>query len=153
MAETTKATKAASNEASKKVFEVIHGSVAVAVLDGAAVVRKIGEEITDGELDAKTIEMLVREGMIRDTAAPLSPSEVSDQVVDHFLGLAQDLGLVTNDGATYAFGGKSFVGRSALRQAVTSVDLKAAIKGLVDTKNAAIAELTSRVAAGAPAKT
>jgi hypothetical protein len=130
-----------------RVFEVIHGSIAIDTGDKKS--RGVGDEIRENEFPAKnreqTIESYVKRGFIRDTALPLAPEAVANTITEHFLALAQDLELVTNDGATYRFGERTFKGRQALVDGVTSAELIAAIKSLVAGKDRAIEELTKKL--------
>lgn len=121
------AATAAPQKAKKaKVYEIVHGTVAVDPSEKRAP-RKVGDEIREGELDAKTIEMLVKEGILRDTAAPLAPEAVTEHVLDHFIEVGQQIGLVANDGATYTFADREFKGLSGLRAGITTAELKASI--------------------------
>jgi hypothetical protein len=128
----------------KKVYEIIHGMLGI---DAGKPPRTVGAEVTEEELrKAKVdIDRLVKDGILRDTALPLAPAAVSEHVTDHFLELAQVIGVVTNDGAKYSIDGQTFNGLAALRAAVTTASLKAAIAKFVEQKNAAIAEITSRL--------
>jgi len=128
----------------KKIYEIIHGMLGI---DAGKAPRGVGEEVTEDELrKAKVdIDRLVKDGILRDTALPLAPAAVSEHVTDHFLELAQTIGLVTNDGAKYSFWEQTFNGLAALRAAVTTPSLKTAIAEFVAQKNAAIAELTKQL--------
>lgn len=130
-----------------RVFEVIHGSIAIDTGDKKS--RTVGEEIREEEFPVKNreqiIESYVKRGFIRDTALPLAPEAVASTITEHFLALTQDLGIVTNDGATYKFGDRTFKGRQALSDGVTSAELTEAIKILVAGKDRAIEELTKKL--------
>lgn len=122
-----------------RVFEIVHGTIAI---DPKKKPRVVGEEIKESEIDAKTIDFLLKENYIRDTAKPLSPAEVVESITDHFLELAQRLSLVTNEGATYTFDGREFKGLLELKKSLTAATLKDAIAAAFAAKNAAIAQFT-----------
>jgi hypothetical protein len=132
--------KKKEGEVADVVFEVIHGTVSFSATD----VRKVGDEINEKELDPRLKQMLLGDGMIRDTAAPLSPAQVGEKVVDRLIGLAQRLGLITNEGSTYSFAGNDYKGLDALRAAATVDAVETAIADAFAKKQAAIDELTAK---------
>jgi hypothetical protein len=125
------------------VYEVVHGTVAFSAAD----IRKVGDEIRASEINDGLMKILLDDGTIRDTSAPLSPAQVGEKVVDVMIDLAQRLGLVTNEGSKYSFAGNDYKGLEALRSAASPGTVSAAIVAAFAGKQIAITELTAQLAA------
>ncbi|HSY51150.1 MAG TPA: hypothetical protein VLC46_20255 [Thermoanaerobaculia bacterium] len=116
---------APKKDSADTIYEVVHGIVHMTP------VRNVGDQITEsefaGEGGQRLKKILLDDGLIRDTSAPLSPAAVGEKVADHLIELAQTVGLITNDGSTYSFAGSDYKGIDALRAVATVDVLKAAI--------------------------
>jgi len=141
----------ANNDKNKKpvVYAVTHGTVDVAnLIDGVLKrdVRKVGDKIFENELEPKFREQLERDGIIRNTAAPVTANTVHLHVGDHFIEVAEAVNLITATGdGKFKFGERVFNDREALRNGVTVVELKAALLSHVNGKDKTIEELLARV--------
>jgi hypothetical protein len=126
------------NSKAGTIYEVVHGSVHMG--GEKKNVRKVGDEIDEsefaGDAGQKLKKLLLDDGMIRDTSASLSPAAAAEKIADHFIEVAQSIGLITNDGAKYSFGGNDYKGLAALREVATVDVLKAAIRDAFGSKNA-----------------
>jgi hypothetical protein len=141
MAETTKKVPASLLAAGEKDQEatIVHGTLTVHNER-----RTKGQLIKKSEIGAKMFEQLVRDGLIEDADAPLTVKTVNVHVADHFLEVLQKLGLITQNGPKFTFNDKLYVGRDALRDAISVETAKQAIVDFVAQKNAAIAELLKK---------
>jgi len=125
-----------------KKYEIRHGQIRV-----GNEVRIPGQTITKGEISDASLEMLIREQLVIDADAPLTASTVNSHVGDHFIEVAESIGLITNKSGVFSFEGRDFKGREQLRQEVLLTELKAAFVKAYASKSAAIGELTEQLAA------
>lgn len=91
-------------------------------------VKTVGSTILASELAAKELEALLADGTLADGDAPIPPSKAEGHVAfARLVSIAQKIGALGRDGATYTFGGRTFAGVAAMRAAVTLDELEAAI--------------------------
>ncbi len=123
------AAKPAAKKARK--FEVIHQvNLGYRDTEGGRQpdIRKSGETIVEGEIAAKDLSALIEAGIVRDSDAPIPPSQAEGHVAfDRLASIAQTIGAVTRDGATYQLGARQFQGIKEFRAGATLDELEAAI--------------------------